>query len=218
MRRRITSILLAGMMILNSVPAYADADISGANVIYEESSDAGNEENTENHEQIQVSADEKSSFVCDNCGQPFTEVIPASGHSLTQKEHKDATCQEKGYDIQVCSVCQEEFRTELDIDPTAHQYDEGKVIEPTCSRDGYTLYTCTRCGSTKREDYRPSTPHDYEDTIVKATCQTQGYTLHQCKNCDYSYRDNYTGASGHQYKKEVVGSYLYRKRLYHIHM
>lgn len=148
--------------------------------------------------------DGERSFVCDNCNQPFTEVLPATGHNLTVKEHKDATCIEKGYDIQVCSVCKEEFRTELEIDPSAHQYDEGKVIEPNCSRDGYTLYTCKLCGSTKREDYKPSTPHDYEDTVVKATCQMQGYTLHQCKNCDYSYTDSWTEPLEHDYEKTVT--------------
>ena len=148
--------------------------------------------------------DGERSFVCDNCNQPFTEVLPATGHKLTVKEHKDATCIEKGYDIQVCSVCKEEFRTELEIDPSAHQYDEGKVIEPNCSRDGYTLYTCKLCGSTKREDYKPSTPHDYEDTVVKATCQMQGYTLHQCKNCDYSYTDSWTEPLEHDYEKTVT--------------
>ena len=148
--------------------------------------------------------DGERSFVCDNCNQPFTEVLPVTGHKLTVKEHKDATCIEKGYDIQVCSVCKEEFRTELEIDPSAHQYDEGKVIEPNCSRDGYTLYTCKLCGSTKREDYKPSTPHDYEDTVVKATCQMQGYTLHQCKNCDYSYTDSWTEPLEHDYEKTVT--------------
>lgn len=148
--------------------------------------------------------DGERSFVCDNCNQPFTEVLPATGHKLTVKEHKDATCIEKGYDIQVCSVCKEEFRTELETDPSAHQYDEGKVIEPNCSRDGYTLYTCKLCGSTKREDYKPSTPHDYEDTVVKATCQMQGYTLHQCKNCDYSYTDSWTEPLEHDYEKTVT--------------
>ena len=148
--------------------------------------------------------DGERTFNCDNCGETFTEVLPATGHDLTLKEHKDATCIEKGYDIQVCSICKEEFTTELEIDPSAHQYDEGKVIEPTCFRDGYTVYTCKLCGNTKHENYIPSTPHDYEETVVKATCQTQGYTIHQCKNCSYSYTDNWTEALEHDYEKTVT--------------
>ncbi len=148
--------------------------------------------------------DGEKSFTCDNCGKAFTDVIPATGHKLTSKEHKDATCIEKGYDIQVCSVCKEEFKTELDIDPNAHQYGEGKVIEPNCSREGYTLYTCALCGNTKREGYKPSTDHAYEDIVVPATCQMQGYTRHQCKNCGYSYDDTWTEPLEHDYEAIVT--------------
>ena len=148
--------------------------------------------------------DGERTFNCDNCGKSFTEIVPATGHDLTLKEHKDATCIEKGYDIQVCNICKEEFTTELEVDPSAHQYDEGKVVEPTCFRDGYTVYTCKLCGNTKHENYTPSTPHDYEEIVVKATCQTQGYTIHQCKNCSYSYTDNWTEALEHDYEKTVT--------------
>ena len=142
-------------------------------------------------------------FVCDHCNKSFTEVLPATGHKLTLKEHKDATCIEKGCDIQICSNCKEEFKTELDIDPNAHQYGEGKVIAPTCSRDGYTVYTCQLCKNTKHEDYKPRTEHVYEDTVVKSTCQMQGYTIHQCKNCDYSYTDTWTEPLKHDYEAIV---------------
>ena len=142
-------------------------------------------------------------FVCDHCNKSFTEELPATGHKLTSKEHKDATCIEKGCDIQVCSNCKEEFRTELETDPTAHQYDDGTVIEPTCSRDGYTVYTCQLCKNTKHEDYKPRTEHVYEDTVVKSTCQMQGYTIHQCKNCDYSYTDTWTEPLEHDYEATV---------------
>lgn len=147
--------------------------------------------------------DGEKSFTCDKCGQASTGVIPATGHKLTVKDHKDATCNEKGYDVQVCSVCNEEIRTELEIDLNAHKYDEGKVIEPTCSRDGYTVYTCAVCRNTKRENIIPRKEHVIEDIVVPATCQIQGYTRHQCKNCDYTYYDTYTDPLEHDYEATV---------------
>lgn len=147
--------------------------------------------------------DGEKSFTCDKCGQASTGVIPATGHKLTVKDHKDATCNEKGYDVQVCSVCNEEIRTELEIDLNAHKYDEGKVIEPTCSRDGYTVYTCAVCRNTKRENIIPHKEHVMEDIVVPATCQIQGYTIHQCKNCDYTYYDTYTDPLEHDYEATV---------------
>ena len=147
--------------------------------------------------------DGEKSFTCDKCGQASTGVISATGHKLTVKDHKDATCNEKGYDVQVCSVCNEEIRTELEIDLNAHKYDEGKVIEPTCSRDGYTVYTCAVCRNTKRENIIPRKEHVMEDIVVPATCQMQGYTIHQCKNCDYSYTDTWTEPLEHDYEATV---------------
>ena len=147
--------------------------------------------------------DGEKSFTCNNCGEAFTGVLPATGHKLTVKDHKDATCNEKGYDVQVCSVCNEEIRTELEIDLNAHQYDDGKVIEPTCSSDGYIVYTCAVCGNTKREYNKPRKEHVMEDIVVPATCQNQGYTRHQCKNCGYSYDDTWTEASDHAYEATV---------------
>lgn len=147
--------------------------------------------------------DGEKSFTCDKCGQASTGVIPATGHKLTVKDHKDATCNEKGYDVQVCSACNEEIRTELEIDLNAHKYDDGKVIEPTCSRDGYTVYTCAVCGNTKRENIIPHKEHVMEDIVVPATCQIQGYTRHQCKNCDYTYYDTYTDPLEHDYEATV---------------
>lgn len=147
--------------------------------------------------------DGEKSFTCDKCGQASTGVISATGHKLTVKDHKDATCNEKGYDVQVCSVCNEEIRTELEIDLNAHKYDEGKVIEPTCSRDGYTVYTCAVCRNTKRENIIPRKEHVMEDIVVPATCQMQGYTIHQCKNCDYSYTDTWTEPLEHDYEETV---------------
>ena len=147
--------------------------------------------------------DGEKSFTCDKCGQASTGVIPATGHKLTVKDHKDATCNEKGYDVQVCSVCNEEIRTELEIDLNAHKYDEGKVIEPTCSRDGYTVYTCAVCRNTKRENIIPRKEHVMEDIVVPATCQMQGYTIHQCKNCDYTYYDTWTEPLEHDYEATV---------------
>ncbi len=148
--------------------------------------------------------DGERTFVCDNCKETVTEVIPSTGHTLTLADHKDPTCVAKGYDIEVCSVCKEQFTTELEIDPAAHQYDEGKVVEANCSRGGYTLYTCKLCGNVKRENYVPATAHDYEDTVVKPTCQTMGYTRHQCKNCDYFYDDTWTEALEHEYEETVT--------------
>lgn len=63
------------------------------------------------------------------------------------------------------------------------------VTEPTCSEWGYTVYTCTGCGYSYRDDYTLPA-HAYDETIEKAaTCAEEGKALYTCKYCG----DSYTG-------------------------
>ena len=67
-----------------------------------------------------------------------------------------------------------------------------QVIEPTCTEQGYTLYTCPVCGNSYTDNWTPALGHDYVDTVVPATVDAGGYTEHVCSRCGYSYRDNET--------------------------
>ncbi|MBQ5561960.1 MAG: InlB B-repeat-containing protein, partial [Clostridia bacterium] len=67
-----------------------------------------------------------------------------------------------------------------------------KMIAPTCTEKGYTLYTCTNCGNSYKESYTNATGHKYVNEVIEATTAEQGYTLHTCSVCDHFYKDNYT--------------------------
>ena len=62
------------------------------------------------------------------------------------------------------------------------------VIEPSCTEEGYTLYTCIMCGdSYKDEKIIPKLGHDYsKDWTIdkKATCTESGSKSHHCTRCD----------------------------------
>lgn len=60
-----------------------------------------------------------------------------------------------------------------------HSY-ASKVIEPTCTERGYTLYTCTICGITVKEKYVETLEHTYKETdTVEPTCIEKGYTIYR---------------------------------------
>lgn len=44
-----------------------------------------------------------------------------------------------------------------------HNWVEEKTVAPTCTEDGYTLYTCTKCGLSEQKDIVPATGHQDED-------------------------------------------------------
>ena len=61
-----------------------------------------------------------------------------------------------------------------------HSYTEA-VTEPTCTEQGYTTHTCTRCGERYVDSYRDALGHLMGDAAPNGN-----HTLRRdCENCDY---------------------------------
>ena len=82
-----------------------------------------------------------------------------------------------------------------------HSY-TSSVVAPTCTDQGYTLYTCA-CGNSYKDNYVAAKGHNHSATSVTApTCTEQGYTTYTCE-CGDSYKDNYVAALGHEFGEFV---------------
>ena len=80
-----------------------------------------------------------------------------------------------------------------------HNYVE-KVVEVTCTTDGYTEYTCTKCGTSYKKNVVKTNGHDYEAKVTAPTCTAPGYTEYTCKNgCGDTYRSDETPATNHNF-------------------
>ncbi len=139
------------------------------------------------------------------------EIIPAKGHTPSAS----ATCTSQ----QICTVCGEMLQGSL-----GHQY-EDRIIAPTCTDNGYTIHTCTRCGYQYKDSYLSAIGHQsggsadcttdeicticgtvlteryghtYRDEKKDPTCTEAGYTAHICERCGVKYKDTYTDAIGHK--------------------
>ena len=80
-------------------------------------------------------------FVCE-CGDSYTEVIPATGHGGQPivRYQKEPTCTEDGYTGDIyCGQCLDLLRMGETIPARGHQWDEGIVthaatcLQETCS-------------------------------------------------------------------------------------
>ena len=111
---------------------------------------------------------------CENCGHKFVEqeVVPAKGHTAGV----DADC----VNAQTCTVCNAELKAAL-----GHDYDS-VVTAPSCTVDGYTTHTCSRCNDTYTDSIVPSVGHKpVIDEGYDATCTDTGLTDGQhCSECD----------------------------------
>ena len=129
------------------------------------------------------------------------EAMKASGFvtKLGASFKADGTCMQKvngGYPILVWQKLAE--------GQSEHTLEKTTVVDPTCTEQGYTIYTCTACGETVKADFIPANGHSYEESVVAPTCEKDGYTNHVCSVCGDSYRDNYVDAAGHQYTLTVT--------------
>lgn len=116
---------------------------------------------------------------------------------------KEATCDTPGIREGVCDICGGVYKYETE--KAEHSY-TSEIINSTCSEKGYTLYTCTRCGSTYKDNYTELAEHTYQTVTVAPTCTEKGYTAQRCTACGHEVIDesSYTNALDHEYTYAVI--------------
>ena len=139
-------------------------------------------------------------LVCETCLDVLDRYpIPATGeHTFGEKIYEDGDykrCEPRNY-TQHCTICGQK-KTGFGA-PNAHSYEKTETVNPTCTDEGYTVYTCKDCGFSKKQSLA-KTPHQYseeyqyDETHHWVSCQTCGEPgekqLHtegdneSCSNC-----------------------------------
>ena len=111
----------------------------------------------------------------DGCGFSYTaNVVAALGHAWDLTE---PTCG-RG---QICTVCgaagapatgnhtMENGVCTVCGQGCDHNFVKGEVVAPTCTERGYTVYTCSACGSTENREYTDPAGHTYKDDWTKCS-------------------------------------------------
>ena len=83
-------------------------------------------------------------------------------------------------------------------DSCAHKY-TSKVVAPTCDLDGYTQYTCSKCGDSYKSNTVAATGHKFSNSVVYPSCEEGGYTRRTCTVCGFSDTIDQLPATGHSY-------------------
>ena len=86
---------------------------------------------------------------CQTCNMDTT----ISNHDIVIDKGYAPTCTKDGLtDGSHCARCHEIIEKQEPIKATGHKY-ESKVIAPTPNEKGYTLYTCSVCGDSYKDNY-----------------------------------------------------------------
>jgi DNA-directed RNA polymerase subunit RPC12/RpoP len=134
-------------------------------------------------------------------------TLAALGHDpgkAVVENEKAATCTEAGsYDSVVyCTECGVELSREtVTVEALGHDFEVYEIVPPTCNKSGYTVYKCSRCDKTYKDD--PVEPeHQWDEgTVTAPTCTEKGFTTYTCLICELEYVDeaSWTDALGHDF-------------------
>ena len=144
-------------------------------------------------------------YVC-ACGDIYTEVIPATGHSYGDwVVVKEATQDENGQQQRTCGNCGDVISLSIPKLPAAshtHSYTTKVTKEATCTEEGEKTSTCS-CGAVLTESI-PPIKHTYKETVTAATCGSHGSKVYTCGQCGYSYRVVLAATGNHHFGEKVT--------------
>ena len=88
----------------------------------------------------------------------------------------------------------------------SHSY-TNVVIAPTCTAQGFTTYTCSKCGHSYRDNYTEPKAHSYGDWVVtnSATCTAEGAEKRSCTGCG-DMQTQSIPALGHYYEAKQINA------------
>ena len=120
----------------------------------------------------------------------YRAVYDAQEHSFALDESRStpSTCESAGVNVYMCSVCGYE-RQEVS-EPVYHKYLVTQTVQPTCTEQGYTTYTCENCHNSYQSDFVAALGHDFslkdmsEDAIRSTgTIEKNGTYYYTCSRC-----------------------------------
>lgn len=145
-----------------------------------------------------------TTHTCTRCEDVYTDnEVEALGHEFGQWELIEIPTEEKdGLERRDCVRC-DAYETQI-VEYVPHSY-VTEVIDPTCTSQGYTVYTCTECGFSYEDDYTEMIDHDYDEWFVEIepTHNTEGVERRNCKHCE-AYETKSIEVEEHKYSTEVI--------------
>ena len=149
-------------------------------------------------------------YACDRCGgQEYTVILEAKDHSYVNGKCEHCGEADPNAKPSVPSKpswgnwFDKWFGSWWDKEECKHTYTV-VVTAPTCTEQGYTTHTCSKCKDSYKDTYTNALGHTWDEGKVtkKATCTKDGVKTYTCENCGQTKTETIK-AHGHQYKNGI---------------
>ena len=141
---------------------------------------------------------------CSRCSSTNTQTLPKlTTSSYTRTQTKAPTCTATGtYSWKWNTTTYGTFTFTTSIAATGHSYTT-KVTAPTCTAQGYTTHTCSKCSNSYKDTYTNALGHNYSYKVTKnPTTSAAGTLVGTCTRCSASTGNiaiGYLGTQWHNY-------------------
>lgn len=141
---------------------------------------------------------------CVICNDDEIRTIPKTDHQYGEYTiTKPVTCTSDGEEKRICKVC-DNAETRI-IRSTGHDLKLSKTVKPTTEKIGYTLYQCSKCSKTEKDNFLPklvkittscvyglNRSYSYKGRTItpKFTVIVNGKTLRSDKDYSVEYKNN----------------------------
>ena len=140
-------------------------------------------------------------FKCSRCDSLYNRnYVDPIGHSWSDwKIIKAPTTTETGLRERRCGNCKMKEQIVLHTLLSSHIY-AAEVVQPTCTEEGYTIYTCSSCSYSYIGDFIEPFGHDWDEKYSgSATCTEGEHTSRYCRYCELEEIISSTPALGHEF-------------------
>ncbi|MBE6818985.1 MAG: hypothetical protein E7517_07520, partial [Ruminococcaceae bacterium] len=135
--------------------------------------------------------------VSDTANNTYTLLYDTAEHNFSRYEQVDIN-----YHNAVCSVGNQEHRVK-----ERHQIIE-QVVAPTCTADGYTSYTCEKCGYYLETNFVSRLGHNWDEGVitVQPTCAKNGTKTYTCLRCQQTKTESVSALEHEPVLKDIAPS------------
>ena len=113
-------------------------------------------------------------------------TLELEGNSIRIRMEADDSSGEWGFKV-----------ASVEIITCMHDY-IGETLAPTCTEQGYTTYTCSKCGDSYVDSFTEPTGHTEQITVLEPTCTEEGTETNTCAVCGVIFSVTSIPAAGHK--------------------